>query len=125
MIFAGIFCLALASVGIGQPAEVQKPLTVMDIEQSLRETKAGLPTTNRILIKRVREQGLDFEIDAAIEKRLRNNGANDELISNIREKLCEVFSNKANACPKDDYKCQVANYNKALEFHPLDFRCIC
>ena len=70
----GIIVACLLVAGFGQKAPSKGPVTADEIITALAETKAGLPTANRIWIKQIGERGVDFEIDADIEKSLREAG---------------------------------------------------
>ncbi len=119
LIFTLLFVCLITNIS-GQDAPNKQPLTVDEIKTALMTTKSGLATANLILIKQIEEKGISFEIDATIEKSLRDAGAVDDLISSVRERLCDDYSDRADACAKDDFKCQIENYTKALQFHPLD-----
>lgn len=61
-LLAAFLIIVLAAIVFAQPANTAKPLGLLDIGASLRESKTGLPTTNRILIKQVEERGLTSKL---------------------------------------------------------------
>ncbi len=97
------------------------PVSLVDITTQLTEKRLGLPTILKIIAKRIRDDGVSFEIDDEIEKDLRSRGADDELIETIRLKLCDVYTEKARECADDAFSCKVDAYTKALSFHADDW----
>lgn len=109
-----IFSFAALPVN-AQNAETEKPLKLEEILDSLRASKTGLPTTNRILIQKVKTRGINFTFDGEVEKSLTATGANDDLISEIKYKIVEIYFEDALKCGRKDYECQINIYNKAIE----------
>jgi hypothetical protein len=116
----GTFLLSYVASTYGQSADPLKPLSMEEVSTALKESKTGLPTTNRVLKKQIEERGVAFEINQAIEARLRDEGAVDDLVKAIRRKLSEPFTKRAEACAKEDFECRISNYNQSLAIHPED-----
>ena len=73
--------LLLGGIGAGTPTKAQKvprPLSTTDVEHGL---KSGVPNTRMAAL--VKKYGVDFRVNAAVEKRLRSAGANSNLMSQI------------------------------------------
>ena len=113
-----IFLICLTS--LFSFAQASDPLAFDELVTSLKESKVGLPTANRILKKQVEDRGLAFEISERLEAELRNAGAPDELLTTIRFWFCDKYTELADRCSEDDIDCRIANYTRALEFHPDD-----
>jgi tetratricopeptide (TPR) repeat protein len=104
-----------AQSGLGEP-----PVGIDHLIASLEANRTGTETTNKILVKQIEERGIDFELTAAIEKRLLEIAASDELIDAIRLSLCDKYKTLAEECEEKDRDCRIANFARALEFHPND-----
>ena len=59
-----IVSLLIAISTHGQEVPQSKPVSLAEIRDALAETKAGLPTANRIWITYIEERGVDFEANA-------------------------------------------------------------
>lgn len=85
-----IFCLCASMQAWAQePSWCKNPLTAQDVSELL---EAGVPE-ERIQVEFVLPCGVDFQLTAELEKRFRDLGASDRLITAIREKAptsCEA-----------------------------------
>ena len=76
-----------------QNTETEKPLILEEVLTSLRASKTGLPTTNRILVQKVKTRGVNFTFSGEVEKDLIAAGANADLMAEIKFKTAGFFTN--------------------------------
>jgi tetratricopeptide (TPR) repeat protein len=112
--------ILLTVLSVSLSAQEQKPVTERMILDTLKASRTGAETTNKILAKQIGDRGVAFEITTDIERRLLENGASDDLINAIRFRLCDDYVEKAKKCPEEDTDCRLTNYGKAISFHPGD-----
>jgi tetratricopeptide (TPR) repeat protein len=122
LIFRGLLLVIAIGFAVSplfaQNTETEKPLSLKEILTSLRLSKTGLPTTNRILIQKIKTSGVDFIYNSEAAKNLTAAGGNADLISEIKFANVGMYYDEALKCGKQDYDCQLKNYGKAVELMP-------
>ena len=93
----------------------------MKILNSLRASKTGLETTNRIIIQKLNKRNINFVLTEESEKTLREAGANDKLILEIKYGVSQIYFEEAKKCVETDYDCRINFYNKSIALLPDDF----
>lgn len=127
-------------------AQASQQLSLVDIITVLRSKKATQAEKNQLLAEGVRQRGVTFVINPDLEKELRAAGADDALVTAIREKSPVVkvsatpqpkveptpvatpkppdytfFQNRANAnFVMGEYDAAIVDYNKAIELNPKE-----
>src|SRR5687767_6597268 len=107
LIFCCSLVLLLPGAALSQVKGPQSPLSLVHLIATLNARMAGLPTTNKSLIKQMIDNGVGFEIDEQSEKSLRSAGATDELVKAVRELLCDLRVKLAAECDAKDWPCQI------------------
>ncbi|MBS1794311.1 MAG: tetratricopeptide repeat protein [Acidobacteria bacterium] len=141
--------LVLSLLLLARPAAAQNAqLSLVDIITVLRSKKVSLEERNQLLTEGVRQRGITFALNADLEKELRTAGADDALVSAIRDKSPIVkvsatpvpkpeptpipvatpkppdytfYQNRANAnFVLGEYDTAIVDYNKAAELNPKE-----
>jgi TonB family protein len=123
----------------------QSQLSLVDIIAVLRSKKVTLAERNQLLTEGIRQRGVTFALNADLEKELRTAGADDALLTAIREKSPVIkvsatpqpkvepspvpvstpkppdfafYQNRANAnFVMGEYDAAITDYNKAIELN--------
>jgi tetratricopeptide (TPR) repeat protein len=134
--------ISLAQSKREMPLTLTQILTGLQTEGKTVQTKT-LAARNTYIIKRIRERGIDFELDDDDERDLLDAGATHDLISAIRnvtesretpnaaaakqkrEIEADAYFKRGQQCADDDYDCRIANFTKAIassvEYAPAYF----
>lgn len=116
-----LFIILLTALASGVSGQNMKPLAKLTLEEIVRELsvkKIPAATKNNALIAKANRHGIDFIIDAEVERKLRNAGANAALIKKLYEKSADVYFDRGYGCKADDYDCQIKNYTEAIKLDP-------
>ena len=127
-------------------AAQQTQLSLVDIITVLRSKKATQAEKNQLLTEGVRQRGVTFAINSDLEKELRTAGADEALVTAIREKSPVVkvsatpqpkieptpaptpkppdftfYQNRANSnFVMGEYDAAITDYSKAVELNPKE-----
>jgi tetratricopeptide (TPR) repeat protein len=104
-----------------QTTTQENPFGLDEILSSLRSSKIGLDTTNRILIQKLKNRGVRFSLNEDTEKKLKETGANDNLILEIKYRISQNYFDEAKRCKEVDYDCRINFYNKSIGLLPNDY----
>lgn len=137
VIFLFIFSVLLSQVIFAQSTQ----LSLVDIFTALRSKKATLPEKNQILAEGVKQRGITFALNESLEEELRNAGADEVLINEIRVKSPKpepkptpqvestpkptprppdfsFYQNRGNSkFVMGEFDAAIADYNKAIELN--------
>jgi len=144
--FFPLFLLMSFVFALNSFAQQAQQLSLVDIITVLRSKKATQTEKNELLAEGVRQRGITFALNSDLEKELRAAGANDALVTAIREKSPVVkvsatpqpkieptpaptpkqpdftfYQNRANAnFVMGEYDAAIVDYNKAVELNPKE-----
>lgn len=105
--------------------QLTEPLTLRMLITGLKSDSSGmsLSSKNKYIALRVRQLGVDFRWTSSVERRLRNAGANDSLITAIRRKAPKVIDERVRAEAKQrraKRQQDILNLTKAIKANSND-----
>ena len=96
MVVLGILLLTVGAIGArtARPQNTPKPLSVADVEHGLT---SAVPNARMAAL--IKQYGVDFELTRGLEGKLRNSGANDSLIRQIRHSRIRIEARSVGLTP--------------------------